>query len=350
MKVFFLNVLLFSSAAVISFETAAQSYVPACFGFYNIENLFDTLDTPEVRDTEFTPESSKRWNSQRYLEKLDNMARVINEIGSDVHPDGVFALGLSEIENREVIEDLIATAPLNERGYDIVHYDSPDKRGVDVGLIYQPKYFKVFSHKSYRLTIEGKDDFYSRDQLVVSGVLEKDTIHLLVAHWPSRSGGEKGSRPLRMAAGDLGRQIVDSLLDLNADAKILYMGDLNDDPVDPSVKRNLRTSADKRGAVKGKLYNPMGEMYKQGVGSLAYRDAWNLFDQIVVSPALVDENQKGYQFYGARVHNPPYLKRQEGNYAGYPFRTFVGDNYIGGFSDHFPVYVILVREAAEEEQ
>lgn len=341
--VFVLFAVLLNKAAI------AQSFVPACVGFYNVENLFDTLDTPGVRDTEFSPEGSKSWGSERYQIKLENMAKVISELGVDVHPDGVFALGLSEIENRQVIEDLINTAPLSEREYDIVHYDSPDKRGVDVGLIYQPKYFKVFNSKSYTLTIEGRDDFFSRDQLVVSGVLETDTVHLLVAHWPSRRGGAKRSAPLRMAAGDLGRTIVDSLLAINPQSKIIYMGDLNDDPIDRSVKFNLRSTDNKAETRHAKLFNPMVELYNKGVGSLAYRDTWNLFDQMLVSAGLVNDKALGYKYYGARVYNKPYLLQKEGNFAGYPFRTFVGDTFMGGYSDHFPVYLILVRPAAPDE-
>lgn len=338
------------TAMLFSVAGKSQSYVPACVGFYNIENLFDTIDTPGVRDTEFVPDGPKRWNTERYNIKLGNMARVISELGTDLHPDGVFALGLSEIENRSVIEDLINTPPLDKRGYDIVHYDSPDKRGVDVALIYQPKYFKVFNSKSYTLTIEGKDDFYTRDQLVVSGVLESDTVHMLVAHWPSRRGGAKRSAPLRMAAGDLGRKIVDSLLTINPQAKIIYMGDLNDDPIDRSVKFNLRSTDIKEETRHAKLYNPMTELYNKGVGSLAYRDTWNLFDQMLLSAGFVDNDTPGYKYYGAKVYNKPYLLQKEGNFAGYPFRTFVGDDFMGGYSDHFPVYLILVRPAAPDEQ
>lgn len=331
----------------LSMMTQAQNYVPSLIGFYNVENLFDTLDTPDVNDTEYTPASAKRWNSVRYNEKLNNLATVLGGIGTEVHPDGLSIIGLSEIENRGVIEDLVNTPPLKERSYDIVHYDSPDKRGVDVGLIYQPKYYKVFNHKSYLLSIEGRDDFFSRDQLVVSGVMDTDTVHVLVSHWPSRRGGEKSSRHLRMAAAKLGRHIVDSLLTQNPNAKILYMGDLNDDPVDPSVKRILRTESKKENAVNGRMYNPMADLHAKGIGSLAYRDIWNLFDQIIVSPGLVNNSDSGFRYFGVRVYNEPFLRQKEGSFAGYPLRTYVGDNYMGGYSDHFPVYVILVREAEE---
>lgn len=338
--------------ALLSLSSAnslrAQEFVPACFGFYNVENLFDTLDTPDVKDTEFTPGGSKSWDSERYNFKLNKLAKVIGELGADIHPHGCAVLGLSEIENRGVIEDLINTPPLKERGYQIVHYDSPDKRGIDVGLIYQPRYFRVLSHKSYTLTIEDKDDFFTRDQLVVTGVLETDTIHVLVAHWPSRSGGEKRSRPLRMAAAELGREIIDSLFTLNPEARIIYMGDLNDDPVDPSVKRVLRTEGDKENVKNGRLFNPMYDLYNKGIGSLAWRDTWNLFDQIILSEALVTGGSSdAYKYFGPRVYNETYLRQQDGNFKGYPFRTFVGDDFKGGVSDHFPVFIILVKEIKE---
>jgi hypothetical protein len=348
MNRFLMLIALFVSAILAPGTCNAQEYVPACIGFYNVENLFDTLDTPGVNDSEYTPQSAKRWNTERYMDKLEKLARVMGEMGADVHPHGCAIIGLAEIENREVVEDLINTPPLKERGYDIVHYDSPDKRGVDVGLIYQPKYFKVYSHKSYTLTIDGRDDFFTRDQLVVSGVLENDTVHVLVAHWPSRRGGEKRSRPLRVAAAELGRSIIDSLETLSPNARIIYMGDLNDDPINVSVKRGLRSEDKKENAVNGRLYNPMEELYNKGIGTLAWRDTWNLFDQILISEPLVTGEGGAYRYFGAKVHNKPYLRQKDGNFAGYPFRTYVGDDFKGGYSDHFPVYIILVREVGAD--
>lgn len=323
----------------------AQDFVPFCVGFYNVENLFDTVDDPAINDEEYMPDSDKRWNTERYEAKLTSLAQVISEMGTDIHPMGMQILGLSEVENRGVIEDLIATPSLAPRNYAIVHYDSPDKRGIDVALIYQPEFFKVYNSKSYELTIPGRDDFFSRDQLLVSGVADGDTLHVIVAHWPSRSGGEKRSQPARIEAGKLGRHIVDSLLSENANARIVYMGDLNDDPVNASVKRFLKSDGRKAAAVGDMLYNPMVDLYNKGIGTLAWRDSWNLFDQAILSPGLVSGEGGSYRFFGAKVFNKPYLRQQDGNFAGYPFRTYVGNNYRGGYSDHFPVYVILVREA-----
>lgn len=324
----------------------SQEYAPAVVGFYNVENLFDIYDSDGVRDEEWTPEGPKRWNEERYQQKLQRLAKVMGEMGNDIHPLGCQIIGLSEIENRQVVQDLIDTPPLRERGYAIVHYDSPDRRGIDVGLIYQPEFYQVYNHKSYALEIPGRDDFFSRDQLLVSGVLDSDTVHVIVAHWPSRRGGEKRSLPMRMAAAELGRHIVDSLLTENPNSKIMYMGDLNDDPVNPSVRRGLRSTGDIKKATDGVFFNPMEDLFDKGIGSLAWRDSWNLFDQIILSPGLVEEAQEGYRFFGARVFNKPYLRQAEGRFAGYPFRTYVGDTYREGYSDHFPVYVILVKPVA----
>jgi hypothetical protein len=343
--------LILSCFLLLPFATSAQEekkeYVPALVGFYNIENLFDTLDTPDVDDAEYLPGSAKQWGTERYLRKLDHLARVIGDMGKELHPNGLAILGFAEVENRSVLEDLAARPTISARGYKVVHEDGPDRRGVDVALMYDPSQYKVFSHKSYRLTMPDDPEFRSRDQLLVSGVLDGDTVHVIVAHWPSRRGGEKRSMPNRKAAAELGRHITDSLLVNNAGARILYMGDLNDDPVDPSVARFLRSTGDKAQAVEGRFYNPMYAPYQKGIGSLAWRDSWNLFDQILVSPSLVTGEGGKYKYYGVRIFNEQYLRQQEGNFKGYPLRTFVGDTYMDGYSDHFPVFLILVKEAGK---
>ncbi len=318
-------------------------YAPRPIGFYNIENLYDTVDGPND-DAEFLPNSNKQWTGERYRHKLGNMAKVIGEMGTEILPDGVACLGLAEVENRGVLEDLVATPPLDKRGYRFVHDDSPDRRGVDVAFLYNPAYFTLLQHRSYALRDPADTAFRTRDALVVSGLMDGDTLHILVNHWPSRRGGEKRSLPKRILAAEMGRHIIDSLLARNADARILYMGDLNDDPVDPAVKKFLNTTGDKALATGHKLYNPMYELYRKGIGTLAWRDSWNLFDQIILSPGLVTGAGGQLRYYGVRVFNPPYLRQQEGNFAGYGLRTFVGDQFVGGYSDHFPVYVILVKE------
>lgn len=332
--------------ASCSAQAPKQEFVPALVGFYNVENLFDTLDSPDVDDAEYLPGSGKLWDTKRYTRKLERLAQVISEMGKDLHPKGLAIVGLAEVENRQVVEDLAATPALRDRSYKVVHEDGPDLRGVDVALMYDPAQFKVLGHKSYRLTLADAPDFRTRDQLLVSGILDGDTMHVIVAHWPSRRGGEKRSMPNRKAAAELGRRIIDSLVVRNPDARILYMGDLNDDPVNPSVEHYLRATGDKAKAIDGRLFNPMYAPYQKGIGSLAWRDAWNLFDQIIITGSLVTGQGGKYRYYGVRIFNEPYLRQKDGNFAGYPFRTFVGDTYQDGFSDHFPVFLILVRDAA----
>ena len=320
-----------------------KQYQAALVGFYNVENLYDTLDAPNVDDAEFLPGTAKDWNGARYVKKLDRMAGVIAGMGKDLHPQGLAILGLGEVENRTVVEDLVRRDALKARGYKVVHEDGPDLRGVDVALVYNPALYKVYAHKSYRLRM-ADSTFRTRDQLLVSGVLDGDTTHVIVAHWPSRRGGQEISEPKRFAAAALGRRIVDSLLAINANARVLYMGDLNDDPTDLSLTQYLRASGSKAKAVNGTLFNPMQEPFQKGIGSLAWRDSWNLFDQICITPALVTGAGGRYKYYGTRIFNEPYLKQKEGNFAGYPFRTYVGDLYQEGYSDHFPVVLILVKE------
>lgn len=317
-------------------------YVPRCIGFWNLENLYDTIDGPND-DAEYLPDAAKQWNTDRYQRKLQHTARVIEEMGADVFPDGLVAMGMCEVEDLAVVEDLVRTPPLDKRGYRVVHHDSPDKRGVDVAFIYNPKYFTLLNERTYTLHDPSDSLFRTRDQLVVTGSLGGDTISIIVNHWPSRAGGEKRSLPRRILAAKLGRHIIDSLRAIDPNARVLFMGDLNDDPVDPSVHKFLKATGDKEEATGATLYNPMYDLYQKGIGTLAWRDSWNLFDQIILTPSLVHVADDGYRFYGARVFNRPYLRQAEGNFAGYPFRTYVGDQYQGGYSDHFPVYVILVK-------
>lgn len=339
---------LFLVCAILAHSLWAQStdgkrYEPRCIGFWNLENLYDTIDGPND-DDEYLPNSAKQWNTERYERKLQHEARVIGEMGTEIQPDGIVCMGLCEVENRGVVEDLIHTPPLDKRNYRIVHHDSPDRRGVDVAFIYNPKYFTLLHERTYPLRDPNDSVFRTRDLLVVTGLMDGDTLNILVNHWPSRFGGEKKSLPNRIRAAELGRHVIDSLLARNANARILYMGDLNDDPADPAVRKFLNTTGDKEQATGKKLFNPMYDLFRKGIGTLAWRDSWNLFDQIILSPALVTGAGGDLRYYGARVFNKPYLRQTEGNYAGYPLRTYVGDQYVGGFSDHFPVYVILVKE------
>ncbi|MBK9291462.1 MAG: endonuclease/exonuclease/phosphatase family protein [Bacteroidetes bacterium] len=322
-----------------------RQFKVGCIAFYNLENLYDTINDPLTNDEEFTPLGAARWDGKRYLHKLGRMAEAIQSIGLDFSPDGAAILGVAEVENRQVLEDLARMPAIANRNYQIIHYHSPDRRGVDVAMFYQAKYFKPVHHKSYRLTVDGMPDFRTRDQLVVSGDFDGERIHIIVGHWPSRRGGEKRSMPLRMAAAKLARHITDSLLSIDPNAKIIKMGDLNDNPTNKSLTEGLRAKGSTNALKPGDFYNPMYALYQKGIGSNAWRDTWSLFDQIVISQAWLGDNYSSYRFHTARVHNKVELTQRSGRFKGYPFRTYVGGEFMGGYSDHFPSYIIVVKAA-----
>lgn len=326
-----------------------KNYEVAVVGFYNLENLFDTIvdsDVNKILQDDFTPEGDHRFTSERYQEKLENLSRVIGDMAKETTPDGPAVLGICEIENRQVVEDLVAMPSIKDRNYKVVHYDSPDRRGIDVGFIYQEKYFKLESSKQYPLRNPEEPDFYTRDQLLVSGDLNGERMHFIVAHWPSRRGGEKRSRPGRILAAELALHIMDSIREQEPNAKIMFMGDLNDDPLSYSMKKVMESEGDIEKVEANGLYNPMEKFYKLGIGTLAWRDNWNLFDQMVLTSPLVETGSdfSSYKFFKAKVFNEPYLKQTSGSFAGYPLRTYVGTTWQGGFSDHFPVYILLIKE------
>ncbi len=335
--------LFFSLFIMLGNESSAQKYEIIAIGYYNLENLFDTIDDPKIYDGEFLPDADKQWNSERYYYKLDQMAKVLSEVALDKTADGLSIFGISEIENKSVIEDLVKRPALKDRNYQIVHYDSPDRRGIDVALVYRPDMFELTY--SYSAPIISADThFRTRDQLVVSGLLRGEEVHFQVNHWPSRSGGERRSRPKRNEAAKLSRSLADSLIALNPQAKVMILGDLNDDPTNESVAKILKATDDKSKLSQGYFYNPYLTKYKKGIGSLAYRDSWNLFDQIILTPALISEDKSSWTFYQANIFKKSYMLNESGKYKGYPKRSFVGDKFQGGYSDHLPVYIYLVRE------
>jgi hypothetical protein len=321
-----------------------KQYKVATVAFYNLENLFDTLDTPDKNDFEYTPEGNKDWNTKKYYSKQENMAKVISQIGADLTKTAPAVIGVSEIENRNVLEDLIKMPALKPYNYKIVHYESPDRRGIDVALLYQESIFTVTNSLAAKLTVEEKEDFFTRDQLVVSGLLDGEKIHFIVNHWPSRYGGEKKSRPMRNAAADLCRSLADSIMNEDPRAKIIIMGDLNDDPNNESLLKHLNAKRDERTTKEGDLFNTTYPLFKKGIGTLAYRDNWNLFDQIIVSYPLLGEDRSTFKFYKTLIFNKDFLTQQEGRYRGYPLRTHAGGVYKNGYSDHFPVYLYLIKE------
>ena len=276
------------------------------------------------------------------------MAKVMAEIGAEVSGSAPTIIGVCETENRKVLEDLVNQVTLVEEDYGIIQFDSPDRRGIDVALLYKKKLFTPTHYKAKELLIYDDNDkskrVFTRDQLVVSGMLDGEKIHLIVNHWPSRSGGEKRSRSKRIKAAKLNRQIIDSIFSDDPYAKIITMGDLNDDPTNPSVKDHLNAKRKVSNLDIKELYNPMEDLAKQGYGSLAYRDSWNLFDQIIISTELTKKDFSSYRFYKAGIYNETYLVNAHGRYKGYPYRSFASGSYTGGYSDHFPVYIYLIKE------
>lgn len=328
-------------------EAQQKKYKIHTIAFYNLENLFDTINDTTKFDEASPMMELKADRDIVYKKKVKNMARVIADIGRDVTNNTPAIIGVSEIENREVLEDVVNDSSLISKDYGIIHYHSPDARGIDVALLYQKRLFTPINTSSHELKIYddlSRKRVYTRDQLLVSGKLEGDLIHLIVNHWPSRSGGEARSRPKRVAAAKLSKRLVDSLQVIDPYAKVFIMGDFNDDPTNNSVKDVLKAQKNrKKVGLKG-IYNPYENFFKDGLGTTAYRDAWSLFDQILITKPLLEKDYSSFRFYKAGIFNKYYLINKKGQYKGYPFRSFSNGAFTDGFSDHFPVYTYVIRE------
>ena len=323
-----------------------QLYETTIAAFYNLENFYDTVHNPSINDTEFLPTSEKHYNTEVYLDKVQHLATVISQIGTDINPDGPGLLGVAEVENDTVLNDLISQPLLVNRHYHFIHYDSPDPRGIDVALIYNPKYFIPDTSYKIRVLLRGDNGhhFFTRDILYVKGRLDGETIHVLVNHWPSRLGGEDKSEPLREGAAEVAKRQIDFILQKDGNAKIILMGDLNDNPVNASVTKVLGAK-DNIGDVKqGELYNPWVDLYKKGIGTIAFGDVWGLFDQSLLTSSWLNKKQDGFFFYQCHVFNKDFMVENEGRYRGYPMRTWDENIYRGGYSDHFPSYIILLKK------
>lgn len=335
--VVFLTVTLFATAA----KPAGKKMQAAGIAFYNLENLFDTIpNNPENRDLEFTPDGKNQWDGRKYWSKIHNMAQAISRFTTRTTPNGPAIIGVSEIENRSVLEDLVADPQISKWNLQIVHHDSPDARGVDVGLLYNPKYFKVENVTNHRLTAIPRR---TRDQMCVVGSLMGQRIAVIVNHWPSRLGGQEQSSPNREAAAELCKTIADSLWRTDPDMGVIIMGDLNDDPQDKSCAKVLGAKRDIKDADEHGFYNPWWEMLDKGIGTLAYKSQWNLFDQIIVSGNIANGADTKWHYYKAMVHNFDFLKDTQGSRQGYPLRTFSAGSFLNGYSDHFPTEILLVR-------
>ena len=315
--------------------------------FYNLENLFDTINDPNKFDEASPMMEIKNDRTSIYKKKVRNMAGVIADIGSDVARNAPVLLGVAEVENRQVLYDLANDPELFDKDYGIVHFDSPDARGIDVALMYQKALFTPIHSSKHELKIYddiSRKRIYTRDQLLVSGKLEDEMVHIIVNHWPSRRGGEERSRPKRVAAAKLNKRIIDSLQSIDPYAKIFIMGDLNDNPTNVSVKDILKARRDRKKVPLKGIYNPFENMVRKGLGSNAYRDSWSLFDQIMVTKPLLEQDYSSFRYYKSGIFNKNYLANKRGRWKGYPKRSFADGGFNDGYSDHFPVYTYIIKE------
>ena len=376
MKNLFSTLLLILAIGVL--PASAQKKVLYGVGFYNVENLFDTQHDPGKNDHEFLPTGSYQWTEQKYTAKLRNIAQVLSELctefGNKKNPAGAAVIALSEVENSRALEDLLREPALAARGYRYVHFDGPDRRGIDVALLYNPKAFRLVEAqlipyiyptesqpdvdlgfyidekgrvKGYPYQnglLRGDTTYITRGFLTVEGYLGGEKFYFIVNHWPSRGA----QSPVRERAGYQVRRLKEALLKQDPDARIVIMGDLNDDPGNLSVSSPdaLAAKCDKEACAPHDLYNPWYDMlYKQGVGTLYYRGKWNLFDQIIFTGNLLQNKDKTrLHLLTNAVFSRDYLLQTEGKYKGAPKRTTAGGTWLNGYSDHLPTQIFLVKD------
>lgn len=329
-----------------------KSYV---IGFYNLENLFDTYHDEGKNDYEFLPDGANNWTEEKYQKKLSNMAKVIRAMHDD-NKAWHAVLGVSEVENRHVLEDLVSQPSIAEANYQIVHYDGPDRRGVDVAMLYRPDVLKVIESRSipftfdskdikFSLTKEEMDYFRTRDVLMVRGTIDGEMFAFFVAHLPSRLGGK--GQDLRPRGAEIIYENASALMDKYPGIKIVVMGDMNDNPTDISMTEYMHGKESIGATADGDFFSPFTSMLKAGYGSLAYRGAWNIYDIIMVNHSLATDKSGLHiipivknKYYG-RIFHKDFMTQQDGPYAGTPFRTFSNGSFIGGYSDHYPTYIVI---------
>lgn len=302
--------------------------------FYNVENLFDTTNDPLIHDNDFLPNSLKRWTPKRYQKKILKLGTVISKIGEENTTNAPIIVGLAEVENQKVLSDLVNSKNLVDENYSFVHFDSLDERGIDVALLYKPDIFKVDYSETFSVYLQNDMGYqdYTRDILLVKGQLNNENISIIVNHWSSRREGTKETEFKRIAAAKVVNSVIETLEKEDPNTKIIVMGDFNDNPNCKSLILLEEES---------KLYNPFKTVWSRDNGSLNHRFQWNLFDQILFSTNFFDTNNSNLDFKDAQVFNSKFLTQYEGKYKGQPFRTFVGNKYKGGYSDHFPIYIQL---------
>ena len=310
--------------------------------FYNLENLFDTIHDNGKNDYEFLPDGTNKWGKMKYENKLANMSKVLAELCTDRLPKGAAIIGVSEIENRRVLEDLLKQPALKDRGYQIIHHEGPDRRGVDCAFFYNPRFFQLESSRLVPYIYPDNDTTYAtRGFLLASGKMAGENLHIIVNHWPSRAAVSF----YRELGGTQVRAIKDSILATDPDAKVIIMGDLNDDPKDKSVSDALGAKHKIKDCGNHDLYNPWWDMlYKTGQGTLLYDGKWNLFDQIIFTGNMLGKDRSTLKYYKNEVFLRDYLIQQEGRFKGNPKRTHASGVWLNGYSDHLPAIIYLVKE------
>ena len=309
--------------------------------FYNVENLFDTSDDPETYDDDFLPTAKKEWNEERFQAKIEKLGEVISAVNSK----GPLFIGLVEIENSYVINQLLASNKLKDINYNFAHFDSPDERGIDVALVYNEDYFEVQSKEP--LTVRLGDNDKTRDILYVKGVIsgESNAFHIFVNHWPSRREGAEKSEPKRVAAATVLRKKIDKIQGEDADANILVMGDFNDYPNNNSIKNTLKAK-NSQSISNDELFNLAASLHEADKGSYNYRGDWGMLDQMMVSNSLLSKNKGMYSVKqrGLEIFDEEFILFYDKKYKeSKPSKTYGGNNYYGGYSDHLPIYITLYR-------
>ena len=337
--------LFFMGLAMSAPSFAAQPQggkVDYAIGFYNLENLFDTCHDEGKNDYEFLAEGSYKWTGEKYVNKLHNMARVLSELGTDQLSEGCAVIGVAEVENARCLTDLCNEAPLNARNYQFAHIEGPDQRGVDCALLYRPDLFSIRNVALVPYIYRLPEDSLraTRGFLVVSGTLADEHVTIVVCHLPSRGATsfyrEEGGTQLKV--------VKDSLMKDDPQVKLLIMGDMNDDPQDPSMAKCLGAKRERSEVGEGDLFNPWWNVLASGEGTLQFQGAWNLFDQIILSSTLLNPTSGTLGLCDYQVFRRPYLIQQEGPYWGNTLRTHSGGKWLNGYSDHLPTVVYLKKQ------
>ncbi len=332
------------SACIISCHSVAQKKSGKAYAvaFYNMENLFDTEDDPEKFDEEFTPNGDYHYTTDIYAKKLHNIAYVLKQLATDSTADGAALVGVAEVENSKVLTDLAAQPEIKNKGYKHIIFRGPDPRGINVGLLYNPRLFKVLNAYPVKVALDGTGGkIFTRDVLHVKGILADDTVHILVNHWPSRREGERESADKRAIAAMVNRRIMDSVRRQYPHPRIIVMGDMNDNPIDRNIVLGLGTGGNKDYVKPDGLFNPWQNIYQSGRGSEGFIRNRDLFDQVIISGTFITPPAGHLKYSGAEIFDRPFLITQGGRFKDYPHRSFGGKHWINGYSDHLPVILYL---------